>query len=222
MTIHNGAVIGAGAVVTKDVPPYAIVAGNPAKIVRYRFETEEIEALLDIAWWHWDSDTLKGRYHAMMMPVSDFIESFRQESLKKKAEMLTHNNPINKNVSGSVYACIADMEETFPVCPKIIDEFCRKFREMDGQLVIYVIDSGNKEPTYGKIMEALQPYEEINCSIQIIDDSKVHLTDVIRFCDFYITNRLPVNLSAVEQAYLFHKKVLSGVDIPIWKKQLDG
>lgn len=202
---------------TKDVPPYAIVAGNPARIVKYRFKEEEIKALLEIGWWHWDSDTLKKRYREMMMPVLDFVECFRQEALKKKIEMLTHGNPVNKNVSGSIYACIADMEETFPVCPKIIDEFCRKFQEMDGQLVIYVFDSKNKESVFEKIVDRLLPYEKVDCSIQIIDGGSVPLADVIRFCDVYITNRLSVNLEAVEQAYFFHKKVLSGVDIPIWK-----
>lgn len=56
VTIGDGAVVGTCSVVTKDVPPYAIVAGNPAKLVRYRFSDEEIARLLGIAWWSW-SDT---------------------------------------------------------------------------------------------------------------------------------------------------------------------
>lgn len=51
ITVHDGAVIAAGSVVTKDVPPYAIVAGNPAKIIKYRFSEEEIFKLLLINWW---------------------------------------------------------------------------------------------------------------------------------------------------------------------------
>jgi len=52
VTIDNGAVVAAGAVVSKDVPPYAIVAGVPAKIIRYRFDIEKIEALNASEWWN--------------------------------------------------------------------------------------------------------------------------------------------------------------------------
>ncbi len=51
--IGNGAVVGACSVVTKDVPAYAIVAGNPAKLIRYRFSEDEISQLGSLAWWGW-------------------------------------------------------------------------------------------------------------------------------------------------------------------------
>ena len=44
---------------TKDVPPYAIVAGNPAKVVKYRFTGEQIEKLLRIKWWEWNEDKIR-------------------------------------------------------------------------------------------------------------------------------------------------------------------
>ena len=50
--ISDGAVVAAGAVVTKNVPPYAIVAGVPARILRYRFGPREIETLLALQWWN--------------------------------------------------------------------------------------------------------------------------------------------------------------------------
>lgn len=51
-TIGDGAIVGASSVVTKDVPPYAIVVGNPARILKYRFDAEQIAFLLRLKWWN--------------------------------------------------------------------------------------------------------------------------------------------------------------------------
>ena len=53
VTIGDGVVIGARAVVTKNVPPYTIVAGNPAIVMKQRFDDKTIQRLLDVKWWSW-------------------------------------------------------------------------------------------------------------------------------------------------------------------------
>lgn len=58
VTIGNGAIIAAGAVVVKDVPAYSIVAGNPAKVVKMRFDEKTITRLQNIAWWNWDIEKI--------------------------------------------------------------------------------------------------------------------------------------------------------------------
>lgn len=76
--ISDGVIVGAMSVVTKDVPPYAIVAGNPAKIIRYRFSESEIEKLLSIKWWEYSPEVLKEfRVHNPSL----FIEEFKEKSL---------------------------------------------------------------------------------------------------------------------------------------------
>lgn len=57
--IGHGAVIGSRALVAKDVEPYTIVGGNPAKSIRKRFSEEEISMLLDMAWWDWPLEQIK-------------------------------------------------------------------------------------------------------------------------------------------------------------------
>ncbi|PSB09569.1 hypothetical protein C7B62_12775 [Pleurocapsa sp. CCALA 161] len=57
--IANGAVIGAGSIVTKSIPPYSIAVGNPAKVIKKRFSDQIIEQLQEINWWDWSEEKIK-------------------------------------------------------------------------------------------------------------------------------------------------------------------
>ena len=59
VTIHNGSVVAANSVVTKDVPPYAIVAGSPAKVIGYRLDEQKIKYLENLSWWDWPLEKIK-------------------------------------------------------------------------------------------------------------------------------------------------------------------
>ena len=76
LTVGDGAVIASNAVVTKDVPPYAIVVGVPAKVIKYRFDPETITALQEIAWWNWNRAELKVRYLDFRLPIEDFVAKY--------------------------------------------------------------------------------------------------------------------------------------------------
>lgn len=80
--IGDGAVVYAGAVVTKDVPPYAIVAGVPAKIIKYRYDEETIKYLLNIKWWNFPIDWLRKHWKLL-----NDIEKLKKE-LSKKTEKI--------------------------------------------------------------------------------------------------------------------------------------
>lgn len=76
--IADGAIIGAGAVVTKDVEPYTIVAGVPARVIGRRFDEETIQKLLKIKWWNWSNEKLWKNIDSFYDPVS-FVEKFSNE-----------------------------------------------------------------------------------------------------------------------------------------------
>lgn len=73
VTVHDGAVVGARCVVTSDVPPYGVVAGNPARLLRFRFTQEQIAHLLRIAWWNWSPMKIR---EACPLLMSSDIQAF--------------------------------------------------------------------------------------------------------------------------------------------------
>jgi virginiamycin A acetyltransferase len=73
VTIGDGAIVAAGSIVTKNVEPYAIVGGNPAKLIKKRFSDEAISKLLAIKWWEWEIDKIKDNLDLIL---SDDINLF--------------------------------------------------------------------------------------------------------------------------------------------------
>lgn len=99
ITIGNGAVVAAFSVVTKNVPPYAIVGGNPACIIRHRFAEEVVKRLLEIKWWDWPETYVRSLIPDML---SNDIEGFlstahrmlqAEGSQLVAVEELTNNRP---------------------------------------------------------------------------------------------------------------------------------
>ncbi len=75
--IGDGAVIGAKTVVTKDVAPYAIVVGNPGRMVKKRFDEKTIAALLEIGWWNWDEKQINDASHLICnSDIHGFIDKY--------------------------------------------------------------------------------------------------------------------------------------------------
>ncbi|GAX82898.1 hypothetical protein CEUSTIGMA_g10324.t1 [Chlamydomonas eustigma] len=83
VNIGHGAVVAGQAVVTKDVPPYAIVGGNPAKVIKYRFPPDTIKRFLSVEWWHLPHQAICDHLAPLMAEPEEFL---------KAAEMLKNAN----------------------------------------------------------------------------------------------------------------------------------
>ena len=70
--VGNGVVIGAGSIVTKDIPSYSVAAGNPARVLKYRFPDSVIHELEEIEWWDWDDEKIKNNANFFNTDLSQY------------------------------------------------------------------------------------------------------------------------------------------------------
>ena len=85
--IGSGAIIGANSVVTKDIPPYAVVVGNPAKIIKYRFDEETRKKFMAVKWWNWDVDKVLEN-----APLMNDPETFLKKYYSPELEIISEDN----------------------------------------------------------------------------------------------------------------------------------
>lgn len=87
VSIGNGAVVGANAFVDKDVPPYAIVAGSPARVLRYRFSEDVCDVLQRLAWWDWDDEYLRDHLELFQQSLPESISKNELLSLLRERKI---------------------------------------------------------------------------------------------------------------------------------------
>jgi acetyltransferase-like isoleucine patch superfamily enzyme len=79
VSVGDGAVVAAGSVVFSDVPPYAVVAGNPARVIRSRFSPGIVKRMLRIRWWDWPEDKIRQNLDWFYRPITEFVDRFEPE-----------------------------------------------------------------------------------------------------------------------------------------------
>ena len=145
ITIGDGSVIAANSVVTKDVEPYSIVGGNPAKHIKYRFNQDQIKNLLEIKWWEWEDARINKNVNSLISPNIDLFIENSMERKEKKIDVIC----LTKTADDSYY----DM------CSKTISTLFESQPDIEFNLVL--IESADSREDEYKSIKAGNPNNKI-------------------------------------------------------------
>ena len=213
VTIHNGAVIAANSHVVEDVPAYAIVGGNPAKVIKYRFSPDIIKKLQTIKWWDWSKE--KATQNAKWLStfqVQDFCNQFYPEAL---AQIRSVPLPpyAQQLLSKKTYLYFVDTRAEYPLWKRVIEAFYTYATGKGaGSVMILAADKATSEDL-AKIREMTvrslpqgenAPFLFVNG----VEDERVLMSCV----DFYVANRDVRTIYRSELADDYDVQILSAVD----------
>ena len=152
--IGNGAVIGSNAVVAKNIPPYAIVVGNPARVIKYRFDAETIKKFLAVKWWNWSLEKIADNF-PLMNDVEKFLATHYSPELENFPE--DELSPTLEEFIAAgyrVYHFIADFQTKDPLWRKVVQNFCQS--NFKTSLLVIWLDKDSTERDVELLSEATQ------------------------------------------------------------------
>lgn len=211
VTIHNGAVVGAESVVTRSIPPYAIAAGNPARIVGYRFIEEQRYKLNAIGWWNWSEELLRDRQADFILPVAAFTEKY----YKAAEEEWNQAEPYDVTDLPTNILLVADEKEPFSLWERIVTEFIKKDPK-DTRLIVYIGENRSQEQTGENLAVPLRNVSFEKANVVFKEGSIEVLRGLFAACQYFITTRKEDNILWTEYANHYDAKLLYGTDIPVF------
>ena len=207
VTLHNGCIVASDAVVTKDVPPYAVVGGNPAKIIRYRFDQAVIDGMQKIACWDWSRELRDLRKLDFVLTPSEFVAKYLPEAEERLSAIPT----IPHESDRAIVLFIPDVSEKFPLYPKVLRQFFAQNRQ-DVELLMYLSKRESSEKNIQTIENQLKKYENSDCYVTLQIGVDINEHALFEYADYFITTRCRETVRRTCLCDLYHTKTLYGTD----------
>lgn len=212
--IGNGAVIGAGAVVAKDVPPYSIVVGNPAGVIKYRFEPEIIQRLQEIKWWYWTAEEIKAKY-PLMKDIDKFLAACQDIRFDENEDDTVRSLKLLKADGYYIYYMVADFQMKNPVWRNVLEEYLNNFSEANK--VMLVVEISNDSEKYVAEMTNMLEKRGDDAPIVVTHSSANAICPALyRLVDTYITTQNEFSSVVVDFMSGMDAKIVYGMDYGIF------
>lgn len=216
--VRNGAVVARNSHVVKDVPPYAIVGGNPARIIGYRFTKEQIRKLQEIQWWFWDDEKLLSHAQYITEDIDRFCNMFYPEAHSQFLELSA-----KQIISHDTYFAFVDYYEGYSTYPLIIEDFLNNFiNSPKKKLVLFIQDDCPVPPIQHALFEYLENVihelktnENVKCEFELVRGPDKDAKNIFLNCSYFITSRAFRTVYYSCLADLFGIQIIHGVDSPI-------
>lgn len=214
VVIHNGAVVAANSHVVNDVPPYAIVGGNPAKVIKYRFSKELIDKLLTIQWWNWSVDEIKNNIKYFNADIQKFCDTFYEKYRDEKEKIKKYEIYQSKHN----FLFFVDFTENYNIFERVIEQFISKYKDnSDYQLILFIDKDFAKVNSdvinnFYKFVENQSNKLKALCKLNICIDDISKSKSLFKAVNYYITSRAKETVLYSCYADEFNVKIVSGVD----------
>lgn len=215
--IGNGAVIGANSTVTKDIPPYAVAVGTPAKVIKYRFDEEVRQKLNDIKWWNWPLDKIKDNLLLLEQPEA-FVGKFYQEikaPLKQELDIQVENL---KKTGRTIYTFILDFAAMRPFWKRVIKGYISAFHDKNETVLVLFFDKARSNEQAVEIKEYADSLKKDYGAIPLImlmpavSAYNFPYINTLRMSDYFITSKEAISSFCVDYLSDTDAKILAAMD----------
>ena len=217
--IGSGAIIGSNSMVTKDVPPYAIAVGNPARVVKYRFDEETIKKFMAVKWWNWDIDKVCANVHKMY-DVEKFLAEHYNPALENIPEDILGKEVEKYRAEGrKVYTFIADFRSPSPLWRRVLRGLLMS--NLKDSAMIFFLGLGATDKDLNEVRNFPQTMERI-VSIPIVKiipplNGQIFSLHTLRKSTHFITTRDMITLECLDWLHDTDVKILSAMDDGIFE-----